>query len=62
MTQERLEQAIARLREYKRAKAPLENRLKEEELLWQLRHWEVIGNEKGRQRPGVGLALQQHRQ
>lgn len=46
MTQERLEQAIARLREYKRAKAPLENRLKEEELWWQLRHWEVIGNEK----------------
>ncbi|MEA4920797.1 MAG: hypothetical protein VB078_07745 [Clostridiaceae bacterium] len=39
---ERLDYAIDRLREYKQAKASLENRIKEEELWWQLRHWEVI--------------------
>ncbi|MBE6993678.1 MAG: hypothetical protein E7423_03425 [Ruminococcaceae bacterium] len=47
---ERLEEAIGRLREYKRAKAPLEKRLREEELWYQLRHWELIGGEG--ERPG----------
>ena len=41
---ERLEYAIGCLRDYKQAKAPLEARLEEEELWWQLRHWEVIGS------------------
>ena len=44
---ERLEYAISCLRDYKRAKAPLESRIKEEELWWQLRHWEVLGPEEG---------------
>ena len=47
---ERLDYAIDRLREYKQAKAPLESRIKEEELWWQLRHWEVIG------KPGKPMA------
>lgn len=48
---ERLEKAIGLLREYKRAKAPLEARLREEELWWQLRQWEVFGGEGEQKNP-----------
>ena len=44
---ERLEYAISCLREYRAAKAPLESRIREEELWWQLRHWEVMGRDEG---------------
>ncbi len=51
---QRLDEAIARLREYKRAKAPLERRLREEELWWRLRHWELMRGEN--ESPGPASA------
>ena len=42
---EKLQYAIDCLRDYKAAKAPLEQRIKNEELWWQLRHWEAMGED-----------------
>ena len=36
--------AIETLNRYKRGKANLERRIVEDELWWELRHWEVIRN------------------
>ena len=47
---EELAEAQATLTKYKSGKANLENRVVEDELWWELRHWEVIGRDK--RRPG----------
>lgn len=47
---EELAQAQATLARYKSGKANLENRVVEDELWWELRHWEVIG--QGKRAPG----------
>ena len=47
---EELAEAQATLAKYKSGKANLENRVVEDELWWELRHWEVIGRDK--RRPG----------
>lgn len=39
-------EAIATLTKYKQGKANLENRIVEDELWWELRHWEAIGRGK----------------
>ena len=44
VTEETIRKAEVTLLAYRAAKAPLEARLEEEELWWQLRHWEVIGS------------------
>lgn len=41
-----LDEAIATLTKYKQGKANLENRIVEDELWWELRHWEAIGRGK----------------
>lgn len=41
-----LSEAIATLTRYKSGKANLENRIVEDELWWELRHWEAIGRGK----------------
>ena len=45
-----LSEAIATLTKYKQGKANLENRIVEDELWWEMRHWEAIG--RGRQQSG----------
>ena len=47
---EELAEAQATLTKYKSGKANLENRVVEDELWWERRHWEVIGRDK--RRPG----------
>ena len=47
---EELAEAQATLTKYKSGKANLETRVVEDELWWELRHWEVIGRDK--RRPG----------
>lgn len=41
--EEQVKEAAETLRKYKSAKANLEKRIKEDELWWELRHWEAIG-------------------
>lgn len=41
-----IKEAVAILEKYKQGKANLENRIVEDELWWELRHWEAIGRKK----------------
>ena len=41
-----IKEAVAILQKYKQGKANLENRIVEDELWWELRHWEAIGRQK----------------
>ena len=44
---EQIAKAVAELQRYKQGKAALEQRLMEDELWWELRHWEAIGRNDG---------------
>ena len=56
---EEIARAAAELAKYKAAKAALESRVAEDELWWELRHWEVIRRRRqtGGKCPGDGAAL-----
>ena len=46
ITDEDVDKAVQILRRYKSGKANLDSRIVEDELWWQLRHWEVLGRDK----------------
>ena len=46
-----IEKAAETLKKYKEGKKSLEDRIVEEEQWWKLRHWDVIGNDLGNDRP-----------
>ena len=46
-----IEKAAETLKKYKEGKKNLEDRIVEEEQWWKLRHWDVIGNDLGADRP-----------
>ena len=47
--QEDIKKAAETLQKYKNGKANLENRIIEDEMWWELRHWEAVGRKKNRQ-------------
>lgn len=49
--QKEIEEAASLLQKYKSGKANLENRVVEDELWWELRHWEVIRRKKALEQP-----------
>jgi hypothetical protein len=51
VTEEVLSKALQTLRDYKEAKSSRESRVKDEELWWQLRHWEAIRKERDPEAP-----------
>ena len=51
--QEDIKKAAETLQKYKNGKANLENRIIEDEMWWELRHWEAVGRKKNRQNEPV---------
>ena len=51
--QEDIKKAAETLQKYKNGKANLENRIIEDEMWWELRHWEAVGRKKNQQNEPV---------